>query len=416
MGLSYCLKGINVENALIELDETTKALQASELRYRRLFESARDGILILNAQTGHIMDVNPFLIELLGYSHEQFMNKFVWDIGVFKDVFSNREKFLELKEKKYIRYEDLPLETVDGRQVAVEFVSNVYQEGNQSVIQCNIRDITENKKLMEISQRNQKLESLGVLAGGIAHDFNNLMQSIYGLMEMALLESDPAKARQNLGQAIDTIDRARALTGQLITFAKGGAPLKKTTSISRLVRETVQFALSGSNVSCRYELPHDLWMGNIDNGQISQVIDNIVFNARQAMSDGGNITISARNIHIDRETPGILSNGNYVKISIHDCGIGMPQAILPRIFDPFFTTKTKGHGLGLATCQSIIARHHGEIEVESVHGQGSTFHIVLPASSEKPGISVVEPGIHQTNNTITIGNQKGVSVAFIITD
>ncbi len=387
-----------MENTLIELDEATMSLQASELRYRWLFESARDGILILDAETGHIADVNPFLIELLGYSHDQFMNKFVWDIGVLKDVYTNRDKFFELREKKYIRYADLPLEASDGRQVAVEFVSNVYQEGNQSVIQCNISDITENKKLVEISQRNQKLESLGVLAGGIAHDFNNLMHGIYGYIDMALQESDPAEVNQNLLQAMNSIDRARALTRQLLTFAKGGVPIRKKTSISVLVRETAPFALSGSNVSCSYELPDNLWMCTIDKEQISQVIDNIVINARQAMPAGGYISISAQNISINREPPGVLTNGNYVKISIHDSGIGIPKDMLHRIFDPFFTTKTKGQGLGLAMCQSIITKHNGEIEVESVLSQGSTFHIILPASAELVGFTGASSVVEHTGS------------------
>ena len=121
-------------------------MHASEIRYRRLFESAKDGILILDAETGQIDDVNPFLIELLGYTHDQFFSKAIWDIGFFKDIIANRENFLELKEKKYIRYDDLPLETADGRKISVEFVSNVYQEDHHNVIQCNIRDITDRKR------------------------------------------------------------------------------------------------------------------------------------------------------------------------------------------------------------------------------------------------------------------------------
>ncbi|HAJ80437.1 MAG TPA: hybrid sensor histidine kinase/response regulator, partial [Fibrobacteres bacterium] len=122
------------------------ALRASELKYRRLFEAAKDGIIILDAETGKIVDVNPFLINLLGYSHEEFISKKIWEIGFFSDIISNKENFLELKEKRYIRYEDLPLKTVDGRRIDVEFVSNVYQEGAHYVIQCNIRDITDRKR------------------------------------------------------------------------------------------------------------------------------------------------------------------------------------------------------------------------------------------------------------------------------
>jgi PAS domain S-box-containing protein len=247
---------------------------------------------------------------------------------------------------------------------------------------CRKQSEEEHEKYEEQLRQNQKLESLGVLAGGIAHDFNNLMSGIFGYIDMAIEESKDAKVTHALTKAVNTIDRARDLTQQLLTFAKGGAPIKKIDNLFPFIQETAQFALSGSTVSCHFDIQPGLWQCNFDKNQIGQVIDNIVINAQQAMPDGGTIEISARNISFVEKEHISLSAGNYVKTSIKDNGIGIPKKILPRIFDPFYTTKPKGHGLGLATCYSIVNRHGGCIEVESEPGQGSTFHVFLPASQE----------------------------------
>ena len=188
--------------------------------------------------------------------------------------------------------------------------------------------------------------------------------------------------KQYLAKVILTIDRARGLTRQLLTFAKGGAPAQTVMSLIPLIRETSQFALSGSNVSCQYNVAQDLWRCLIDKDQICQVIDNIVINALQAMPTGGKIEISARNISIgDQGLPPLLK-GNYVKVSINDHGVGMSKTVLSKIFDPFFTTKQNGHGLGLATCYSIVNHHRGTIDATSVLEEGSMFNIYLPASTD----------------------------------
>jgi PAS domain S-box-containing protein len=244
------------------------------------------------------------------------------------------------------------------------------------------RDMTEKHKFLEITQNSQKLESLGVLAGGIAHDFNNLMCGIFGYMDMALKETKETKVTTYLSKAMNTIDRARALTGQLLTFAKGGAPIQKIDHLFPFVEETAKFALSGSSVLCNFDVPPDLWACNFDKNQIGQVIDNLIINAQQAMPVGGTIELSARNISLAEKEHPVLEKGDYVKISIKDSGIGIPKELLAKLFDPFFTTKEKGHGLGLATCYSIINRHGGCIDVESEQGKGSTFKVYLPASTE----------------------------------
>ncbi len=244
-------------------------------------------------------------------------------------------------------------------------------------------DITARKQEQEALHNVQKLESLGILAGGIAHDFNNLLGGIYGFINLAALQTTEKDVSEMLSDALSTINRARSLTQQLLTFSKGGSPIKKVDSLIPFIQNTVKFALSGSRVSCDFNLPDDLWLCVFDKNQIGQVIDNIVINAQQAMPDGGMLFISATNTVISEKSGySTLKAGNYVKISFTDQGIGIPKEIISRIFDPFFTTKEKGHGLGLATCHSIIHRHDGCLEVDSEPGKGSTFRFFLPATTE----------------------------------
>jgi PAS domain S-box-containing protein len=267
------------------------------------------------------------------------------------------------------------------------------------------RDITERKRMEEELQKAQKLDSLGILAGGIAHDFNNLLTGIYGYIELVRSVSKDEKAVEYLEETIATMARARALTQQLLTFAKGGAPVQRITPLLPLIQETVRFALSGSNVSCRFSLAKDLRQCNIDKNQIGQVIDNIIINAQQAMPDGGCIDVSAINVSLEGKERPSLAKGDYVMIAIRDRGIGMPKEVVHRIFDPFYTTKAKGHGLGLATCYSIIKRHGGYIDVESEPGKGSTFRVYLPASME-PVVA----------DTATIVKHRGVGTVMVMDD
>ena len=242
------------------------------------------------------------------------------------------------------------------------------------------RDITERKRMEVELQKAQKLESLGVLAGGIAHDFNNLLTGIFGFIDLARTASKDPRVSGYLETTLSSINRARALTMQLLTFAKGGAPVRKITPLVPFIKETAQFALSGSTISCKFFLAENLRLCNIDKNQIGQVIDNIVINAQQAMPSGGEIEITAQNVSLGEKEHCLLPKGDYVVISIKDSGIGMHKDVMPRIFDPFYTTKTKGHGLGLATCYSIVNRHGGCIDVGSEPGKGSVFHVYLPAS------------------------------------
>jgi PAS domain S-box-containing protein len=240
----------------------------------------------------------------------------------------------------------------------------------------------QHRKYEQQLQQTQKLESLGILAGGIAHDFNNLLGGIYGYIDLAGEGTNNEELSLYLSKAMNTIERARGLTQQLLTFAKGGVPIKKVGPLFPFVKETAQFALSGSNVTCKFEIPSDLSTCDFDRNQIGQVIDNIVINAKQAMPDGGTIVLTAYNVIIALNEHPFLASGDYIRISIKDYGIGMSKELLNRVFDPFYTTKATGHGLGLASCYSIVKQHGGCIDVESEPSKGSTFHVFLPASRE----------------------------------
>jgi nitrogen-specific signal transduction histidine kinase/CheY-like chemotaxis protein len=248
-------------------------------------------------------------------------------------------------------------------------------------------DITDRRRLEEERQRVEKLESVGLLAGGIAHDFNNILTAILGNISLAGMEAEPgSELFESLEQAEKASRRATALTKQLLTFSKGGAPIKSLASLVEMLDDTAGFALSGSNVKCQCSIPADLWHAEIDVGQVSQVIHNLVLNAQQAMPGGGTIELSAENISLSaaqRLGVGLhITEGNYIRIAVTDHGNGIPAENIDKIFDPFFSTKKKGSGLGLATSFSIARQHGGYISVDSKLGSGSTFCLYLPASME----------------------------------
>jgi PAS domain S-box-containing protein len=242
-------------------------------------------------------------------------------------------------------------------------------------------DITDKIKFLSLSERAGRLDSLAALAGSIAHDFNNILGGIFGYIEMARNYSRSDKVVSGyLDNAMQIFDRTKSLTGQLLSFAKGGEPVKKTGSISQALTDITQFLLKDSNHSYELHFPEDLFMCDFDHEQINHAFENIITNAIQAMPAGGSLYISAGNIDIPANKASYLEPGKYVKISIRDSGTGIPGEMIPKIFDPFFTTKKKCKGIGLTTSHSIITRHRGCIEVDSSPGKGTAFYIYLPAS------------------------------------
>ncbi|MCK5512081.1 MAG: response regulator, partial [Thermodesulfovibrionia bacterium] len=228
-----------------------------------------------------------------------------------------------------------------------------------------------------------KMEAIGTLAGGIAHDFNNILTTVVGNITLAKMSNPKKEVCDVLTDAEKACLHAKDLTKHLLTFSKGGTPIKTISSIAELLRDSASFALRGSNIKCEFYISDDLWPVEIDEGQIGQVVNNLVINANQAMPNGGTISIEAKNITLDDGYSSLtLSKGKYVKIIIRDQGIGIPRDYIKKIFDPYFTTKQSGSGLGLTTTYSIINNHGGYIDVESEEGAGTSFYVYLPATRE----------------------------------
>jgi PAS domain S-box-containing protein len=248
------------------------------------------------------------------------------------------------------------------------------------------RDLTQWLRREEEGSRANRMESIGVLAGGIAHDFNNILTSVLGNILLIKKDLRPGDSSwQRLAQAEAGCLRANDLTKQLLTFSRGGDPIKKTGSMAELAREAAGFALRGSNVRCDFDFEPDLWSVEMDKGQMHQVLSGMILNAQQAMPGGGAIRIRGANVRIDSgrdDGSTSLAAGRYVRLSIEDEGVGIPQENIARIFEPYFTSKPQGRGLGLSIAYSVVTKHDGHIEVQSNPGKGSAFHILLPASAQ----------------------------------
>jgi len=366
-----------------------EALMESEIRYRRLFDTAQDGILILDFTTGLITDVNPFLVKLLGYSSEEFMGKALWEFGLFKDIELSKNAFLTLKDKHYARYEDLPLETKDGRSIDVEFVSNVYGVDSKRVIQCNIRDIRTRKHTERTAQQllqSRQLEAIGQLAGGVAHDFNNLLQVILGYGEMLVDSPNFNDAeRRALAKMIEAGTSAKNLAHRLLAFSRRQIlePIfmdmnKSVTDISAMLA-----GLIGDDIEIATKLSRNLGTVKADPNQIEQVLMNLAINARDAMPKGGKISFETSNVTIDEtyaQQHLFINPGRYVLLLVSDTGSGMDAETQSHVFEPFFTTKPvgKGTGLGLSTIFGIVKQSGGTIGIYSELGHGTTFKIHLP--------------------------------------
>lgn len=371
-----------------------ETLRDSEIRYRRLFEAARDGILILDAVTGRITDVNPFLVELLDYSREELLGKELWEIGLFRDIKASKSAFRELLARRYVRYDDLPLKTKDGRSINVEFVSNVYEEHSRRVIQCNIRDITKRKyaeRSAEQLREGQKVEALGQLAGGMAHDFNNLLGVILGYCEVLEKRVDLAEPTRTMIAEIHTAGKcANELTRHLLAFSRRQVLQPVFLDLNATVKRvsTMLDRMIGGDIELVSVLQSDLGTVKADPNQVEQVLMNLAVNARDAMPQGGKITIKTANIEIDEayaRRHNSTTPGHYVMLAVSDTGIGMDGETQSRVFEPFFSTKKiKGTGLGLSTVFGIVKQSAGTISIQSAPGRGTTFEILFPMSEERP--------------------------------
>ncbi|OEF96548.1 ATP-binding protein [Desulfuribacillus alkaliarsenatis] len=331
--------------------------------------------------------VSPNVESVLGYKPDKFIGASIdeW----IKCVHS------EDKNKIVLSYNIGEIITIEYR---VKHVNGEYRclhdqfkviknENDEMKVIGALLDITDRKDAEEQQRIIDKLDSVGLLAGGIAHDFNNLLTVSKGNVALAKftleqLNGDYSRIVKYLEEAEKSFQQSERLTQQLLTFSKGGSPILKTTnSLKELLLDSCEFVLKGLNIKCRWDLEDNLHNVKIDEGQINQVINNIVINATQAMPDGGYITVKAQNITLEESEQFMpIEAGEYVKISITDQGCGMPDTILDKIFDPYFTTKANGNGLGLATSLSIIKKHGGYITVDSIIDKGTTFNIFLKAT------------------------------------
>lgn len=371
--------------------EAEKAIRESEERYRNMVENSIDAIFTCDLK-GHFTSCNRAMEEILGQRREQILGISYRDFmspetadTVFRDF--NR-LFTSEEPLRDFAYE---VKTRRGRILTLKGnVRLIIKEGRKTGFQAAMRDVTEQQKLEAHMQRSEKLDAIGTLAGGIAHDFNNILMAIMGHLNLAKLyvNEDLSQAQRTLTEAEKAVTRATGLTRQLLTFSRGGEPLKEVTSIQPLVEEAASMALGkATHATYHTDYDPDLWPMEADRGQIIQVLTNLLINARQAMPDGGLITITARNCVVDgQHRVGSLPRGKYVAVTVKDQGIGIPLRNLHRIFDPFYTTKQSGSGLGLATSHSIVSRHGGHIEAASTPGEGSTFTFYLPASTAHVGI------------------------------
>jgi PAS domain S-box-containing protein len=372
--------GEKTQKILLAIEDVTARKQieqemtASELRYRRLFETAQDGILILNAETGEINDLNPFLLNMLGYSKQDLIGKKLWEIGFFKDTKASLQAFQLLQDKGYVRYEDLPLKTRDGRPMEVEFVSNRYTVNSEKVIQCNIRDITERKKTERMRD-----EFIGIMS----HEIKNGLTVIIGATSTAADERiSIEQSRELLSDAVEQTEIMTNMVDNLLDLARqqSGRLVVQLRAID--IGEVTQNVLRRLQIkSPRHHLvnviPPGLPLAMADFVRLERILHNLIDNAIKYSPNGGEVRVSAHH------------DGEFLVMSVTDQGQGISPADQARLFQSFErlegTTSgmIQGTGLGLRACLILVEAHGGRIWVESEKDKGSTFYFTLPVSDGK---------------------------------
>ena len=389
------------------------AQSVSEIRYRRLFESAFDGMLILDGDSERIIDVNPYLIELLKYPKEQFLGKELWEIGLFKDINASKAAVTELRERGYVRYDDLPLESSEGVVTNVEIVANSYLEGEKRVIHCNIRDISERSRAVALLNENKerleqavkeledkrkeltamtqqlwqasKLTTMGELAASVAHELNNPLATVALRVESTLEElpeNDPK--RRSLEIISQEVERMAKLVSTLLQFSRRSYRQIASVDIPKELSNSldlIEFYLRSRHVEVVREFAGNVPEIQADRQLLRQVFLNLITNASDAMPDGGTLTIRTFRGTLETERAAVV-------VEFTDTGTGVQTGNLPKLWEPFFTTKPegKGTGLGLAICRRTVEEHRGTIAIESFPGEGTTVRITLPTTEE--GVAV----------------------------
>lgn len=370
-----------------------EARRESEEELRAINEAAANAIIVID-NNKNVLHWNPAAEKLFQYTAEEVMKKPVTSIispPTHQSTFTKISKRFKMPDQDSMEAKTIELfgYKKDGTEFPVEVSFSAFKTRDQWHTVGIIRDISARKQMEREVLRAQKFESLGSLSSGIANDFNNLLTTILGNVNLLGKMLTPQQEQYELLQNVENAARqARALSQQLLTFSKGGNPVRKVTSIDTLVKESVDFALYGSSIPCNLEIPSNLWHVDIDKAQIGQLIQNLTLNARQAIAGSGEIDIVCRNVTSadDSELPDYL-RGNYIEVAISDNGRGIPKNHLAKIFDPYFTNKDHGSGLGLTIACSIIQKHDGYITVHSEIDKGSTFTFYLPAAVDQPIIN-----------------------------
>jgi PAS domain S-box-containing protein len=367
-----------------------KALAEERERLAVTLRSIGDGVITTDV-SGNIVLLNKIAEKLTGWDYEEAVGKPLAE--VFHIISEDTRQRCENPVTKVMATGKIiglanhtALIARNGSERSIADSGAPIMDKNSEIIGVVLvfRDVTAENKREEELAKGRKLESVGLLAGGIAHDFNNILAAILGNINLALLSVKPDDQVHSLLRDAEKASlRAKDLTQQLLTFAKGGEPVKQLAAITDIIDDSARFVLRGSNVRCDFYSEENLWPVEIDQGQMSQVIQNIIINANQAMPEGGVVEVRCFNVNREQSQGLGLSLRDYIKITIKDSGIGIADSLLDRIFDPYFTTKHEGSGLGLAVCHSIISKHDGSLRVISELGVGTIFTIYLPAEKDK---------------------------------
>ena len=364
--------------ALFSSKEEAMLLESEE-RYRTLVQESNDGIFITDGKK--FLFVNERMMDITGYTLEELLS-----INPFKLIHPDEVHRVINGEKKLKKQGSLNalksrILRKDGSALTVLFNGKIIRHEGKLAMMGTIKDITDFEAMQNNLLKQEKLRSLTILAGGIAHDFNNFLTGIMGNLSLLKMEMKHAKNEEIIeiiDEALVACGKARGLTAQLMNFTRSGTPVKEAASIEEIIKESAEFSLRGSKSRCEFHFQKNLPILRIDPVQISQVIQNLVLNASQAMPEGGVVRIYAAVVDVNENYPLPLTPGRYIKISILDNGKGIPEEHLGRIFDPFFTTREKSSGLGLSVCYRIVKNHNGHIEVESEEGKGTAVHVYLP--------------------------------------